>query len=84
MSNNKQPTGVEWFAEQIRNYKTPLNVGGVYFVFIHQHMINKYEQQAKVIEKSKAWDIFKAGQDSMEEGGKGFEQYYDLTYGGNK
>ena len=83
MSNEKQ-TAVEWLAEQIRNYKTPLNYGGVYFVFIHQDMINRYEQQAKVIEKSKAWDIFKAGQDSMEEGGKGFEQYYDLTYGGKE
>jgi hypothetical protein len=41
-------------------------------------------QQAKEMEKSKAFEIFKAGQDSMEEGGKGFEQWYEQTYGGNK
>jgi len=47
MENNKQQTAVEWLAEQIRNYKTPLNYGGVYFVFIHQDMINRFEKQAK-------------------------------------
>jgi hypothetical protein len=42
-------------------------------------------QQAKEMEKSKAFEIFKAGQDSMEEGGKGFEQWYEQAYkGGNK
>jgi hypothetical protein len=84
MTNNKQQTAVELFAEQIRNYKTPLNMGGVYFVLIHQDMINRFEQQAKEIENAKAFEIFKAGQNSMEEGGKGFEQYYNETYGGNK
>jgi hypothetical protein len=84
MSNETEQTAVEWFAEQIRNYKTPLNYGGVYFVFIHQDMINRFEQQAKEIENKKAFEIFNAGQDSMEEGGKGFEQWYNLTYGGNK
>jgi hypothetical protein len=34
------------------------------------------------IKKYQAFKIFKAGQDSMEEGGKGFEQYYNETYGG--
>ena len=84
MSNEKEQTPVEWFADKIRNYKTPLNMGGVYFVFIHQDMINRFEQQAKEIEKSKAFEIFKAGQDSMEEGGKGFEQWYEQTYGGTE
>lgn len=35
------------------------------------------------MEKDKAFEIFEAGQKSMEEGGKGFEQYYNETYGGN-
>jgi hypothetical protein len=84
MTNNKQQTAVELFAEQVRNYKTPLNMAGVEFILIHKDMINKFEQQAKEMENSKAFEIFKAGQDSMEEGGKGFEQYYNETYGGNK
>jgi hypothetical protein len=41
-------------------------------------------QQAKEMEKSKAFEIFKAGQDSMEEGGLGFEQFWEQTYEGKK
>lgn len=37
-------------------------------------------EQALQMESDKAFEIFKAGQDSMEEGGKGFEQYYNETY----
>ena len=77
--DNKQQTAVELFAEQIRNYKTPLNMGGVYFVLIHQDMINRFEQQSKEIENAKAFEIFKAGQDSMEEGGKSFDQFWNKT-----
>jgi len=51
MSNNKQQTAVELFAEQIRNYKTPLNMAGVEFILIHKDMINRFEQQAKEMEK---------------------------------
>ena len=84
MTNNKQQTAVEWFAEKIRNYKTPLNMAGVEFILIHKDMINRFEQQAKEMENSKAFEIFKAGQNSMEEGGKGFYQYYEQTYGGDE
>jgi len=48
--DNKQQTAVELFAEQIRNYKTPLNMAGVEFILIHKEMINKFEQQAKEME----------------------------------
>ena len=34
-----------------------------------------------LIEKEQAFQLFKAGQDSMEEGGKNFEQYYKETFG---
>lgn len=37
--------------------------------------------QAKQKEKEQAFQMFKAGQDSMEEGGMGFDQYYAATYG---
>lgn len=36
--------------------------------------------KAKEIEKEQSFEFFKAGQESMEEGGKGFEQYYNETY----
>jgi ASC-1-like (ASCH) protein len=38
-------------------------------------------EQAKEMEKQQAFEYFKAGQDSTEEGGKSFEQYYTETYG---
>ena len=37
-------------------------------------------EQAKAMEKEMYFQFFKAGQESMEEGGKGFEQYYNETY----
>lgn len=36
-----------------------------------------------LIEKEQAFQLFKAGQDSMEEGGINFEQYYE-KYNGSK
>jgi hypothetical protein len=83
MSNDKQ-TGVEWFADKIRNYKTPLNMGGVYFVLIHQEMINKYEQQAKEVEKQRIIDAHIDGQPLYSCQREKAEQYYNETYGGNK
>jgi len=78
MSNNKQQTAVEWLAEQIRNYKTPLNYGGVYFVFIHQDMINRFEKQAKEMEKQQIINAFNNGEN------KSAQLYYNETYGGGE
>ena len=76
MSNDKQ-TAVDWvFNEIILAY---LAKGNLSFIDV-----GNIKEQAKEMEKSKAFEIFKAGQDSMEEGGKGFEQWYEQTYGGNK
>ena len=87
MSNDKQ-TAVEWIAAQIRNYKNPLNMGGVYFVLIHQEMINRFEEQAKQMEKERMIDFaaeisYGIGV-SKEEMLNVAEQYYEITYGGNK
>jgi hypothetical protein len=73
--SNKQ-TAVEWLEIEleklwVEKYLSPIT-------------IKPLLQQAKEMEKLKAFEIFKAGQDSMEEGGKGFEQFYEQTYGGNK
>jgi hypothetical protein len=68
---NKQ-TAVEWLFLMLNNPNKD------------QELANKLLQKAKEMEKLKAFEIFKAGQDSMEEGGKGFEQFYEQTYGGNK
>jgi len=78
MENNKQQTAVEYLADKIRNYKTPLNMGGVYFVFIHQDMINRFEQQAKEMEKEQIINAFNNGEN------KSAQLYYNETYGGGE
>jgi hypothetical protein len=70
--SNKQQTAVDWLFLMLNNPNRD------------QEFANKLLQKAKEMEKVKAFEIFKAGQDSTEEGGKGFEQWYNLTYGGNK
>jgi len=74
MSNEKEMSAVEWFNDEILIH---LNFDQRLYL---KHIYNK----AKEMEKLKAFEIFKAGQDSMEEGGKGFEQWYEQTYGFNK
>jgi hypothetical protein len=65
----QQTTAVEWIIQQLpRNYR---NNSDWYKIF----------KQAKEMEKQQAFEYFKAGQDSTEEGGKSFEQYYTETYG---
>jgi hypothetical protein len=62
-----QQTAVDWLIDQVEDF-----IGLIPIDII---------QQAKEMEKQQAFEYFKAGQDSMEEGGKSFEQYYTQTYG---
>ena len=88
MTINKQQTVVEWLAEQIRNYKTPLNYGGVYFVFIHQDMINRFEKQAKEMEKEQMIRFalfYSYGQDNVSEQLRTkIEKWYDKIFEGGE
>lgn len=43
--------------------------------------IKEKAEELLQMEKEQAFQSFKAGQDSMEEGGKNFEQYYNETFG---
>jgi len=51
----------------------------IYFIL---GMLLRMTRESKISEKQ-AFKIFKAGQESMEEGGKSFDQFWK-TYGGNK
>jgi hypothetical protein len=70
-----EQTPVEWFAERLT-----LNGLADYLTVEEESLYNKLKEQAKEMEKQQreklAFEYFKAGQDSMEEGGKSFEQYY--------
>jgi hypothetical protein len=68
MNKETKQTAVDWLIEQLR--KPTANYIPIF------EIINK----AKEIENAKAFEIFKAGQDSMKEGGKGFDQYYKDTF----
>lgn len=47
-------------------------------------------KQTQIVERSKqkfkeqAWEFFQAGQNSMEEGGKSFDQYWKDNFGGDE
>jgi len=75
MTNQNKQTAVEWQYIELSKF---LN-GKSEFTHKSDILI-----KAKEMENAKAFEIFKAGQDSMEEGGKGFEQFYNETYGDNK
>lgn len=62
-----QQTAVDWL---VKKYFEDYNV-----------LLPELEyEQAKQIEKEQQFRFFIAGQLSMEEGGKDFEQYYNETY----
>jgi len=72
MSNNKQQTAVEWLYLQMKKYCDDSNVP------------NDLLEQAKEMEKEQhenTWDDSFLFKDDWE---MTFEQYYELTYGGNK
>jgi hypothetical protein len=63
-----QQTAVEWLIEELE-------------LDSNLYLIKDIVDKAKEMEKRKAFEYFKAGQDSMEEEGKSFDQYYTQTYG---
>jgi hypothetical protein len=79
MSNNKQQTALSFFLTGLIDLEIGKGISTDKVIELH-YLFDK----AKEMEKVKAFETFKAGQDSTEEGGKGFEQWYNLTYGGNK
>lgn len=68
MSNNKQ-SSVEFLIQQKEKWG----------MIIMDDLI-----KAKAMQENEYFEVFKAGQESMEEGGKGFDQWYKETFGGNK
>jgi hypothetical protein len=78
MINETKQTPVDWFKQELEDY------GSSSHLSLDWNTFDELCQQAKEMEKLKAFEIFKAGQDSMEEGGLGFEQFWEQKYGGNK
>jgi len=71
MTNNKQQTAVEWFAQQLYDRFTMKGDGKLYQLLF---------EQAKEMEKEQIQDAYKA--DTYPIGDDEAEQYYEQTYGG--
>jgi hypothetical protein len=77
---NKQ-TAVGWLIEQLKEYDfADIKDNENYIIKIPAWVLTEKEEQAKQMEKEQLFEFFKAGQDSTEEGGKSFDQYYNETY----
>lgn len=78
-----QQTAVEWLFNKIKLKADSIPTNTAYNrrakgVYVDCLMLIK---EAKQMDKEQAFELFKAGQDSMEEGGKNFEIYYNETFG---
>ena len=81
MSNNKQQTGVQWFFDQLVANRIIVINGSTYW----DKVKTKYEilmEQAKEMEKERTIQFANDYLDDDED--LTAEQFYDLTYGGNK
>ena len=83
MTNNKQQTGVEWFAEkswklkvQLENEKISVGEYAVSYV----RLLNK----AKEMEKEKIIDAWSNGFDEDDRATSNPLKYYEQTYGGGE
>lgn len=77
-NNMAQQTALQSFLTALID----LEIGKNFYIKQHQELKDAYEK-SRTKEEKMYFEFFKAGQDSMEEGGKSFEQYYNETYGKN-
>jgi len=74
MSNNKQ-TPLQSFLTALID----LEIGKNFYIKQHQDLKDAYERARKQ-EETMYYKFFEAGQNSMEEGGNGFDEYYNKTF----
>ena len=78
LMSNTQKSSVEWLIDQLDDMQyNPLEKNG------YDNAKNRLLEQAKAMQENEYFEVFKAGQESMEEGGKGFDQWYQETFGGS-
>ena len=73
-------TAVEWLESTFYTYAESFGINNDKWG-INELKLEDILAIAKQMGKEQAFQLFKAGQDSMEEGGKNFEQYYKETFG---
>lgn len=75
----KNQTAVEWLAEKY-NLLAWMRIRDEISAGLADEWRKKYLEQALQMEKEQKFNDFVAGQNSTEEGGKSFDQYYIKTY----
>ena len=75
MSNKKQTPLQSFLTSMI-----DLGIGKNFYIKTHQEL-KKAIEECRTQEEKMCFEFFKAGQESTEPGGKGFQQYYKETYG---
>ena len=76
----KRQTAVEWMFMMLANH----NILNHKALCDNKHLTDltyRIKRDANQMGMDQALQAFKAGQDSMEEGGKSFDQWYEITYG---
>jgi hypothetical protein len=84
-----QQTPYEWYNQQMINKQERERMTAVEWLSLRYHHRQGYLSQddiaeAKKMEKEQKIRDFVAGQNSMEEGGKDFIQYFNKTYNKNE
>lgn len=69
---SKQQTAVDWYFDKIKSHFE--HDGDLFETHLFTYAL------AKRKEEEQHFKTFQAGQDSMEEGGKNFEQYFEQTF----
>ena len=72
--NNKQTPLQKFLTAMV-----DLEIGKTFYSMQYQLLKNAYED-ARSEEEKMYYEFFKAGQDSMEDGGKSFDQYYNENF----
>lgn len=77
-----EQSSVQWVIDKLTMifaYHSRKEMSDETFSWYHSDIVKK----AKKWHEEESFKTFKAGQESMEEGGKGFEQWYKETFGGS-
>lgn len=75
-------SSVQWVMANLSIIHLSWTIGQISFGDFNR-LFKEIVEQGNSMHEEESFKIFKAGQESMEEGGKGFDQWYKETFGGS-
>lgn len=82
LMSNTQKNSVKWVICNLSIIQISWTIGQISFEDFNR-LFKEIVEKGYSMHERESFEIFKAGQESMEEGGKGFEQWYKETFGGS-